>query len=198
MTAGNECHTLHLCAVCTERDWLVTRIDSSVRLRFEDLWILGDFVGDDSEAEPLRKPLYELTEPLAHIHGLLVIEINGRRLPGLEFFPDDVCMGEWAFQLRSALKALRVVAGSKFVFDEGEQGQPAFVFEREGALLLVSVAASELGGGRAESEWQRIACPFVDFEAGVEAFLAGFRARLVQEAPAVGELWWKANVARDP
>ena len=172
----------------------MTRIHSAVRLMFDGLWVSGDLEDDDSEVEPPRKGLHELTEPHAHIHGLLAIEINGRRLPRLYFFPDDVCVGEWAFQLRSALRALRSADSSKFVFDEGEQGQPAFVFERAGDLLFVSVVESDLGGGRAEPDWQRVACPFVDFEEGVEKFLATFRARLVQEAYAVGEAWWHTNI----
>ena len=175
----------------------MTRIDSIVRLTFDDLWVCGDLEDDDSEAKPRRKGLYELTEPHAHIHGFLAIEINGRCLPHLDFFPGDVCVGEWAFQLRAALRVLRIAASSRFVFDEGEQGQPAFVFERAGDLLLVSVAASDLGGGRAEPDWQQVACPFVDFEEGVEEFLATFRAHLVHEAHAVGEAWWQTNVERD-
>jgi hypothetical protein len=47
-----------------------------------------------------------------------------------------------------------------------------------------------------QKEKQRVACPFVDFEEGVEEFLATFRARLVHEAHAVGEAWWQTNVER--
>jgi len=172
----------------------VARTNCTVHVTFDDLWVSGD-LEDDGESR--RAGLHELAEPGAHIHGFLAIEINGRRLPHLDFFPDDVCVGEWAFQLRSALRALRSGDDSKFVFDEGEQGQPAFVFEREGDLLLVSVAASDLGGGSADPDWHHVACPFVDFEAGVEEFLTTFRARLVYEAHAVGEAWWQSNVERD-
>jgi len=65
--------------------------------------------------------------------------------------------------LEAALQALRHGDDSKFVFDEGEQGQPAFVFERAGDVLL----------------------------------LAAFRARLVREAGAFGEEWWRTSVERD-
>ena len=56
----------------------MTRIDSAVRLTLDGLWVSGDLEDDDSEVEPPRKGLHELTEPQAHIHGLLVIEINWR------------------------------------------------------------------------------------------------------------------------
>ena len=144
----------------------MARINCTVQLTFGHLWVLGD-LDDDLESEPARRGVHELTDPDAHIHGFLAIEINGRRLAHLDFDPNGVCIGEWSFQLQSALETLKEADESKFVFDEGEQGQPAFLFEREGDRLLISVIASDLGGGSAEPEWQRIACPFIDFEEGV-------------------------------
>jgi len=160
---------------------------------FDDLWVSGD-VEDDGEVE--HQALRELSESGNHIHGPLAIEINGRRLPRLEFFPGDVCVGEWACELRGALQVLRADKAAKFVFDEGEQDQPAYVFEREGDVLLVSVAASDRGGARAEPGWQRVACPFADFESAVEEFLAAFRRRLTNEAPSLVDEWWRTNVER--
>jgi len=78
-----------------------------------------------------RKPLTELTLD-RHVHGGLRLEINGRLVPYLGYWgPDDVCFGEWVNELWRAAQALRD-SGGRHVYDEGEQGQPAFVFEREG------------------------------------------------------------------
>jgi hypothetical protein len=47
-----------------------------------------------------------------------------------------------------AAEALKT-SGGRYVFDEGEQGQPAFVFEREGDQGFFSIAASEISDGDA-------------------------------------------------
>jgi hypothetical protein len=87
----------------------------------------------------------------SHIHGRLAIEVNGISLPHLHHFdPGDVCVGEWVFQLQCALRSLKGSAQSRFIHDEGEQGQPAFLFEREGDRVFVSIVASVLSGGDAD------------------------------------------------
>jgi hypothetical protein len=170
---------------------------ATVHVTFHRLWI-PDNNDDDPEFEPPRRTLSELTDPDDHIHGLLTIDIGGRRVPHLGFFgPDDVCIGEWAFQFRCALASLRESTESRFVYDEGEQGQPAFLFEREDQFLFVSVVASDLGRGAADPDCQRVSCPFGDFERSVEAFLGALRDRVSREALEVAEGWWRQHVERD-
>lgn len=162
---------------------------TTVKVSFDRLFIM------DVERK-LRRGLFELTDPDDHIHGVLAIDVDGRRLPHLGFFgPDDVCIGDWAVQLRRALRSLRESAGSRYVYDEHEQGQPAFLFEREGTDLFVSVVAAVYsGGGKADPDWQRVPCRFADFERSVESFIAELRDHILREAPVVAEEWWRLHI----
>ena len=125
------------------------------------------------------------------MHGRLDIEVNGASLPYLGFFgPDDVCFNEWVFQLHSALRTLRSAPRASHTYDVGEQGQPAFLFERDADTLFVSIVDSELSDGTADPEWQRKSCRFTDFEGGVDTFLCAFREHLCTVAPRFAEEWW--------
>lgn len=158
---------------------------SSFEIRFSELWTYES--GNSSE----RLPLARLSDRGGHVHGRLQIEVNGVSLPYLGYFgPDDVCFNEWVFQLHSALNTLRSATRISHTYDEGEQGQPAFVFERDADMLLVSIVASELSDGSADPDWQHVACRFGDFERNVVAFLSDFRQHLHTVAPQFAGEWW--------
>jgi hypothetical protein len=42
------------------------------------------------------------------------------------------------------------------IYDEEEQGQPAFKFERKSGAGTLSFVATECGGGRADPDWQNV------------------------------------------
>jgi len=162
---------------------------SSFEIRFSGLWTYES--GNSSE----RLPLPRLSDRGDHVHGRLEIEINGLRLPYLGYFGlDDVCFNEWVFQLHSALGTLRSASRIGHTYDEGEQGQPAFLFEREDDSLFVSIVDSELSDGVADSDWQRVACSFTDFECSVATFLSEFRQHLRTQAPTFAAEWWSRIV----
>src|SRR5262245_41071001 len=98
----------------------------SVSITFGDLWAYAGELSDE------RVSLSELAaDGRTHIDVRLELSINGRLLPYLGFFgPDDVCFNTWLCELRTAARRLSQSDHSEHVFDEGEQGQPAFKFER--------------------------------------------------------------------
>jgi hypothetical protein len=135
-----------------------------------------------------RRPLSEL-RPESHIHGGLRLEIGGRLVPNLGYWgPDDVCFGEWLTELKQVSTALRLPQG-RHVFDEGEQGQPAFVFERDGDRAFFTMAASEISGGGTHPQWQRIEFLPGDFLMAHDRFRDSFFAELSAAAPGAAEAW---------
>jgi hypothetical protein len=157
-----------------------------VAINFFDLHI-PDFEGE-------RKPLTALAEePRDHIHGSLSIVLAGRRLPHMGYWgPDDVCLGQWAQELVAIRRTLSSSPTGEYVFDEGEQGQPAFRFVCQGDEVRVSVVDSTLSGGKADPEWQEVACRFEDLRREIERFLKQFRAAIERHAPTAVDRWWAA------
>jgi hypothetical protein len=141
---------------------------TTVRIWHENLSALA---GND------RKPLSTLT-PINHVHGGLRLEIAGRLVPCLGYWgQDDVCFQVWLEELWLAAEALGT-PGGRHIFDEGEQGQPAFVFEREGDRGFFTIAPSEISDGNAHTDWQRVEFLPADFLAAHESFRTSFSAEL--------------------
>lgn len=127
--------------------------------------------------EDERLPLSELTDE-SHIHGGLRLEIAGRRVPHMGCWsPEDVCFDDWLEELRQASRCLAVVGG-RHVFDEGEQGQPAFLFERDGQWGYFSIVASGISGAQGDPDWQRVRFAPADFVVAFETFRLAFVALL--------------------
>lgn len=144
-------------------------------------------VGDPSQ----RLRLSELADEGEHIHGLFELAIAGRALPRMGFFgPDDVCFNTWIEELLRATQALAASEVSVYTFDEGEQGQPAFVFNREGETLYVSVVDSALSGAAGDASYQNIDCSWDEFRSAVTVFASNFHDMLRHECPLVAEEWW--------
>jgi hypothetical protein len=147
-----------------------------------------------AEDASIRLPVSALASGGEHVHGELIIGLGGRRLPHLGFFgDDDVCFNTWLQELLSIKRALSAAEESTYVFDEGEQGQPAFEFSREGELLFTSVVASALSGAGADLSYQRVCCMWADFAAAVCSFKEELRSTVEREAGSHGESWWLEN-----
>jgi hypothetical protein len=135
-----------------------------------------------------RRPLSELALDRC-IHGGLRIQIAGRLVPYLGYWgPDDVCFGEWVGELGHAAKAMKA-PGGRHVYDEGEQGQPAFVFEREGDRGFFSIVASEISGASGDVNWQRIEFAAAQFITSQDQLRATFFAEVRAVAPSVADTW---------
>jgi hypothetical protein len=156
---------------------------ASVRIEVSDLWS-----GEYDE----RLPVAAIdADENSHIHGTLTIVIAGRELPYLGYFgPDDVCLNTWIEELLQIRARLRAADG-EYVFDEGEQGQPAFAFERSGKQVLVSVLPSLIGGGRGDESWTKVACDADEFFAAIDRVLDQIREQVIALG-AQGQHWWRS------
>ena len=146
---------------------------------------------DDSS---VHLPLVSLAHSAGHIHGLLKLEVAGRALPHMGFFgSDDVCFNTWVEELLHVVRELGTRETGSYVFDEGEQGQPAFAFKRDHDFLYVSVVESLLSGAAPDPSYQAVRCRWPEFLAAVSAFLASFREVLLEQCPGVGQTWWATH-----
>ncbi len=162
---------------------VMSRPSPSLRLWFENVTITG-------EDGPL--PLAQLSGE-EHIHGGLRLEMGGRLVPDMGHWgPDDVCFNEWLVQLQTVARTFATAdAGPvRHVYDDAEQGQPAFLFEREGERAYFSIIASKIGGGDADPDWQRVEFSPEEFIAEHRRFQQAFLAELrASVPPAVLEEW---------
>jgi hypothetical protein len=151
----------------------------SIRIWFENL---------SASRHDGKHPLPTLTRG-DHIHGGLRIEVRGRQVPYLGYFGvDDACLDVWVGELAAAAKALQS-QGGKHVFDEGEQGQPAFVFEHREGWGLFSIVDSEISGGEGIADWQQVPFQLDEFAVTHAAFRADLFQEVERVCSAVGLDW---------
>lgn len=158
----------------------------SIAITFREAWV------PDLEDDQKKRPLSELPDAEEHIHGTLSIVVGGKPLPMLGFFgPDDACLGSWAVELSNAVRKLSAADPSSYVYDEGEQGQPAFVFERHGNSVSVTVSKSLLSGGDGDQEWGTQTCTLSDFVEQVRRYLSDLQAAIDRAVPGMGLRWFQ-------
>lgn len=126
----------------------------------------------------------------AHIHGGLRIQLGKRLVPSLGYFgPDDVCFNTWLEEFSSIARAFEAATDMRYVFDEGEQGQPAFVFERVGDCAYFSIVDAGFSGGVADPEWQRVEFSPIEFLAEHARFRRSLFATIRAAAPHIADQW---------
>ena len=124
-----------------------------------------------------------------HIHGRLVVVVDGTPVPHIGFFgPSDVCIGDWVHEMSEARRVLASAEDSCHVFDEGEQGQPAFRFRRVGDRIEVSIVDSVSGAG-GDPEWGTHSCTASDFDSGISSFVRQLATDLERSSPGIGRSW---------
>ena len=156
--------------------------EPTVRIFYESLGV------DEGGADGIL-PLSALSDD-CHVHGGLRIIIHRRLVPRLGFFgPDDVCFSTWLEELETVYTLFRAAETARYVFDEGEQGQPAFLFEREGKKMTLSIIASRISGGKADSDWQNVGFLYEDFNDQYLKMREAFLQRLVEAAPTTADAW---------
>jgi hypothetical protein len=162
----------------------------TVQISFSDLWTYGE------EARN-RLPLSSLPRAYGHIHGRLSIIIAGRALPRLGYWgPDEVCLGSWAQELAMAVRTLSASPDSDYLYDEGEQGQPAYRFSRRGETVYVSVVDSQISDGVGDPGWQDVPSQYEEFCGQVEKFLGDLHEVVKAEAPSVAKYWRPSQFLR--
>jgi hypothetical protein len=161
---------------------------STASIEFRALYTYGV---PDTKA---RLRLSALATSAHHIHGELIVCLGGKRLPYLGYFGvDDVCFNTWLKELLSVEQALSASERAKYVFDEGEQGQPAFEFSREDEMLFTSVVASAISDGEADPSYQQVACLWADFQGALSRFKDALLAQVRAEDGPYAEVWWSHN-----
>jgi hypothetical protein len=162
----------------------------SIQITFADLWTYR-------EDPDQRLPLSELPRSYGHVHGQLTIRIGERTVPYLGFWgPDDVCLNDWAQQLAWVVDTLSADAESDYVYDDGEQGQPAFRFSRRGERVYLSVIDSDISDGKADPDWQAVPCRFEDLRLEVERLLKDLFDTIQAAAPDSAKYWRPSRLRR--
>ncbi len=138
-----------------------------------------------------RLPLSALDlDEHGHVHGCLRLQFQARFAPHLGYFgPDDACFNTWLDELWAVARAFDSATEASYTFDEGEQGQPAFLFERAGHRAYFSIIDSELSYGEADPDWQRVEFSPQEFLAEHARFRESFFATIRTEAPQIAEEW---------
>jgi len=159
---------------------------SDIRIWYENFHVRRSDTDEDL-------PLAELNPDECCIHGDLRIEIGGREVPYLGFFGrHDVCFGTWLKELHGVAAAFSASENTSYLFDEGEQGQPAYLFERQGNHGFLSIVDSKWEG-KGDPEWQRVEFLadrlVAEYQRVSEQFYAAIRAG----APASADEWMQAN-----
>lgn len=139
-----------------------------------------------------RRPLQALDkDENSHLHGRLEMCFGDRSVPHLGYFgPDDVCLGTWLEELAVVLARLSATEAGEHTFDEGEQGQPAFLFKREADVLRFSIVDSALSGARGNDDWQNVTADWREFEQAVRETMTSLGSQICEAAPEVGPIWW--------
>jgi hypothetical protein len=153
-------------------------------IRFENLFTYT------AEATGIRLPLSALASGTHHVHGRLEIIISGKPLPALGYAgTDDVCLNTWTSEISAVVEALNQAGDARYIFDEGEQGQPAYLFVREHDVLYVSVVDSVLSGAQGDPSYQQVSCVWEDFRQAATQYVQALRAELEREVPSYASAW---------
>ena len=162
----------------------------TIVLRFDNLVVIKG-----SSNTPL--PLTKLDDD-SHIHGGLRFQINGRTVPYTGYFgADDACFGAWLQEFAGVYAAFAASETARYVYDEGEQGQPAFVFERRGDTAFLSIVDSELSDGVADPDWQWAAFDYADLCEQYLRFQSDFMQTVRRAAPNTASEWLERNTMRE-
>lgn len=164
----------------------------SIQIALKDPWVSKVLPEGGSE----ELPLSSLRNDGSHLHGELLIVVDGEEVPRMGYFgPRDVCVSAWIRELTTAAGELRSSDPARHLYDECEQGQPAFLFERFGESVTISIVDSELGDGLGSPEWGRRSCPLAEFGTEVARFVEELEGILETAAPGNGRAWVRSSLA---
>lgn len=151
----------------------------------------------DFDIERQLRTRIEFHEPIRstylsreHIHAYMRITIQGRALPYMGYFgEEDVCFNAWISVLVAMYGAMQPAGDGLYEFDEVEQGQPSYIFRRDGDSVLVSIVESKYSHAPGDSEWQDIPFSLQDLQDTLHQFRDDFLADIKKLAPGVYEKW---------
>lgn len=162
----------------------------SIEITCREFWTYNTTTPKAGRKENQEKlPLEYLNKmECTHIHGELQIVIDGRIVPHLGIGSvDDVCIGYWIGMLSHMLAAFKSNTQS-YVIEGGDQGKPAYKFEKEHNILYLSIIDSVLGGKK-DLNWQRIKMQYRDFKNAFNEFKKKLLMEIALKAPDMLEIW---------
>ena len=158
----------------------------SIEISFRDPRTYDVGSGGPENERPLKKG----SGVGPHVHGTLSLRIGGEPVTGLGYFgDDDVCLKEWAQTLTYAAERLQSTDPSRYVHEDGEQGSPAFIFERKGASVSISIGPSEFDEPAGEAPEVIGSCGLEEFVVQVRKYLADLKAAVEEAAPGRSKKW---------
>lgn len=124
-----------------------------------------------------------------HIHGLLNFKIGNVTVPYMGYFgAEDVCFNTWFEELSNVIISYR--KGEKtYLFDEGEQGQPAYQFDFEDGLCFLSIIDSPISEAEGDPDWQKVKFEMTDLEAAYDGVKVSFLNEVQVKAPESLSSW---------
>jgi hypothetical protein len=118
------------------------------------------------------------------------ISINGRIVPSIGIdSPDDVCVGYW-IEMFSKLFEVFEMGLEEYTIEGGEQGKPAYRFEKEGDYVYFSIVDSMLGG-KGNPNWQRVKFRYSDLKNAFQRFKKSFLDEIKLQSPNMVQFWSK-------
>lgn len=164
----------------------------SIIINYNELWTYSTKVPTKQrKKEEVKLPLTYLDKyEYTHIHGDLQIIINNNVIPNLGIdSKEEVCLGYWIEMLSQLFESLKRGVKS-YAIEGGEQGKPAYLFEKDGEDVFLSIIDSLLGG-KGNKDWQKVQFKYSEFK---EAF-NHFKIKLLDEvkmvSPDMVEFWEK-------
>jgi len=168
--------------------------EKKLEIKYNNLHVIG-YVEDESERFPIKTILRMEDPTYQHIHGYLSINIADKQLPSLGFFgEDDVCFNTWIAELNAIVFCFSKSYQVNYLFDEGEQGQPAFKFVRDNDLVYISIIDSNFSNGYSNPDWQNVSCPYQVFDACVRNFLMQIKEELFLSLSEITSFWWQQTL----
>ena len=167
----------------------------SVSIIFKGLWTYNVIVPPRYRKETEKKvSISHLNEnEYTHVHGEMQIIIDGRVLPSFGIdSPDDVCFGYWIEMFTKLFEAfnMNLDQNTQYTIEGGEQGTPAYRFEKKGDCVYFSIVESMLGG-KGDPNWQRIEFSYRDFKKAFLEFKKNFIDEIRVSAPKMVDYWIK-------
>jgi hypothetical protein len=128
---------------------------------------------------------YERSKFMGHVHGQLRFEINGQII---DWFLVDACFNTWLPNLNFILRHFE--GGETSYRKEGDdQGEPDFLFEREGNHVYFSILGNEEFAESGDPDWQKAKFDFGDFKTAVLNVTDQFLADVAAKAPEQLDQW---------
>lgn len=160
-------------------------MNNPIKITFNDLWTY-DVKNYKNKLSISKLNCVDIT----HIHGTLNIYIYGRKIPYLGYFGEnDVCFNSWCKELANIAAEFKNKKSTIYIYDEGEQGQPAFRFEKTNKNVSFSIIDSKISDGEGDPDWQNLKFNYRDFLLEYYNFKEKLLKEISSKAPQILDFW---------